>query len=88
MLKCLLPISPEHAKTLKQQGETGPGYHVVSVELTDGRFFEQVVVSPSASAANASGFLSLGSREPVTLPDRGSSFRFVQFREHASPQGS
>ena len=45
MVKCLLPISPEHAKSLKQQVETGPGYHVVSVELTDGSFFEQVVVS-------------------------------------------
>ena len=45
MVECLLPISPEHAKSLKQQVETGPGYHVVSVELKDGRFFEQVVVS-------------------------------------------
>ena len=45
MVKCLLPRSPEHAKSLKQEVETGPGYQVVSVELTDGRFFEQVIVS-------------------------------------------
>ena len=45
MVKCLLPISPEHAQCLKQEVETGPGYHVVSVELKDGRFFEQIVVS-------------------------------------------
>jgi len=44
-MKCLSPISPEHLNSLKQQKETGPGYHVVSVELKDGSFFEQVVVS-------------------------------------------
>jgi len=45
MMKYLVPISPENVNTLKQESETGPGYHVVSVELKDGRYFEQVVVS-------------------------------------------
>jgi hypothetical protein len=44
-MKCLVPISLENVNNLKQQSETGPGYHVVSVELRDGRYFEQVVVS-------------------------------------------
>jgi hypothetical protein len=44
-MKCLAPISPEHVSGLKQQSETGPSYHVVSVELKDSRLFEQVVIS-------------------------------------------
>ena len=44
-MKCLVPIPSGCVDHLKRTKETGIGYHVVSVELNDGRFFEQVVVS-------------------------------------------
>ena len=44
-MKCLVPIPSGCVDRLKQAKETGIGYQVVSVELNDGRFFEQVVVS-------------------------------------------
>jgi hypothetical protein len=44
-MKCLVPIPPETATDLKQQRQTGLGYQVVSVQLKDGRSFDQVVVS-------------------------------------------
>src|SRR5262249_48944485 len=44
-MPCLVPISPETLNMLKLERETGPGYHVVSVELNDGKLFEQVVIS-------------------------------------------
>jgi hypothetical protein len=44
-MKCLFPIPPETAADLKRQNETGLGYQVVSVQLTDGRSFDQVVAS-------------------------------------------
>jgi len=44
-MKCLVPLPPETAGTLKKQRETGFGYQVVAVELIDGRHFDQVVVS-------------------------------------------
>ena len=44
-MKCLVPIPLETAAGLKQQKETGLGYQVVSVQLKDGRNFEQVVAS-------------------------------------------
>jgi hypothetical protein len=43
--KCLVPIPSEFAGDLKQAEETGIGYQVVSVELKDGRSFDQVVTS-------------------------------------------
>jgi hypothetical protein len=44
-MKTLVPIPPETATDLKQQRETGLGYQVVSVQLKDGRSFDQVVAS-------------------------------------------
>jgi len=44
-MKCLVPIPPETIGGLKSEGETGPGYQIVSVELKDGRRFDQVVLS-------------------------------------------
>jgi hypothetical protein len=44
-MKCLVPIPSGCVDQLKRAKETGIGYQVVSVELNDGRFFEQVVVS-------------------------------------------
>jgi len=44
-MKCLVPIPPGTAYDLKQQKETGLGYQVVSVQLKDGRSFDQVVAS-------------------------------------------
>jgi len=44
-MSCLVPIPSGCVDHLKRATETGIGYQVVSVELNDGRFFEQVVVS-------------------------------------------
>jgi len=44
-MKCLVPIPPESATSLKREKETGPGYQIVSVVLKDGTRFEQVVAS-------------------------------------------
>ena len=44
-MKSLFPIPEECLDDLKQGTETGIGYQVVSVELRDGRCFNQVVVS-------------------------------------------
>jgi hypothetical protein len=44
-MKCLVPIPNELAGSLKKAKETGIGYQVVSVELIDGRRFEQVLTS-------------------------------------------
>ena len=44
-MKCLVPIPKELAENLKKANETGIGYQVVSVELIDGRQFEQVLAS-------------------------------------------
>jgi hypothetical protein len=45
MTKCLLPIPRELAESLKHTEETGIGYQVISVELVDGRRFDQVLAS-------------------------------------------
>ena len=44
-MKRLVQIPPETAKDLKNATQTGPGYQIVSVELTDGRTFDPAVVS-------------------------------------------
>jgi len=44
-MKRLVPISSEFVEQLKRATETGIGYQVVSVELKDGRTFDQVVTS-------------------------------------------
>jgi hypothetical protein len=44
-MKCLFPIPKECLARLKHVAEAGIGYHIVSVELKDGRNFDQVVVS-------------------------------------------
>jgi hypothetical protein len=44
-MKRLVPIPGGCVDRLKQATETGIGYQVVSVELKDGRFFDQVVAS-------------------------------------------
>lgn len=46
-MKRLVPIPSGFAEALKHAGETGIGYQVVSVELRDGRLFDQVVASES-----------------------------------------
>lgn len=44
-MRCLHPIPKECLAQLQQAGETGIGYQIVSVELKDGRYFDQAVVS-------------------------------------------
>lgn len=44
-MKCLVPIPSRFVDLLKQAKETGIGYQVVSVELKDGRSFDQVATS-------------------------------------------
>jgi hypothetical protein len=44
-MKRLVPIPSSLVDHLKRAGETGIGYQVVSVELQDGRKFDQVVTS-------------------------------------------
>lgn len=44
-MNCLHPIPKECQALLKQAAETGIGYQIVSVELSNGRSFDQVVVS-------------------------------------------
>ncbi|HET9993808.1 MAG TPA: hypothetical protein VFQ18_00255 [Candidatus Acidoferrum sp.] len=44
-MKCLFPIPEACLHHLKSAAETGIGYQMVSVELKDGRCFDQVVVS-------------------------------------------
>lgn len=44
-MRCLVPIPRESVEQLKREKETGIGYHAVSVDLKDGRHFDQVVAS-------------------------------------------
>jgi len=44
-MKCLYPIPGAWLHDLKQSGETGIGYQVISVELKNGKCFDQVVAS-------------------------------------------
>lgn len=44
-MKCLFPIPEACLDELKRSAETGIGYQIVSVQLKDGRIFDQVVVS-------------------------------------------
>jgi hypothetical protein len=44
-MKCIAPIPSRLLDHLKRSGETGIGYQVVSVELRDGRSFDQVATS-------------------------------------------
>jgi len=44
-MKRLVPIPSGCVDHLDRVTETGIGYHVVAVELKDGRFFEQVIAS-------------------------------------------
>jgi hypothetical protein len=44
-MKCLYPIPEKCRDELKRGAETGIGYQIVSVELKDGRRFDQVVAS-------------------------------------------
>lgn len=44
-MKCLVPIPSGCVDHLTRVTETGIGYQIVSVELKDGRSFDQVVAS-------------------------------------------
>ena len=44
-MRRIVPIPSSFVDHLKRAGETGIGYQVVSVELRDGRNFDQVVTS-------------------------------------------
>jgi len=44
-MKCLYPVPQDCLDDLKRGEETGIGYLVISVELKDGRCFDQVVAS-------------------------------------------
>jgi hypothetical protein len=44
-MKCLFPIPQACLDHLTRGGETGIGYQVISVELKDGRCFDQVIAS-------------------------------------------
>ena len=50
-MKCLVYIPARLVDSLKSTKETGFGYKVVSVELKDGRRFEQVAVSEGCIVA-------------------------------------
>jgi hypothetical protein len=57
-MKCVVPVPPETVEVLKRERETGPGYQIVSVELKDGRRFDQVVASEGCVIA-VHGYLEL-----------------------------
>jgi len=44
-MNCLYPIPKACLDNLKQGGETGIGYQVISVELKNGKRFDQVIAS-------------------------------------------
>lgn len=44
-MRCLFPIPEACLDQLTRSEETGIGYQIVSVQLKDGRCFDQVVVS-------------------------------------------
>jgi hypothetical protein len=44
-VKRLVPVPPDSVDHLKRSKETGIGYQAVSVELKDGRCFDQAVAS-------------------------------------------
>jgi hypothetical protein len=44
-MKKLVPVPGSFVEQLKEAKETGIGYHVVSVDLKDGRHFDQVATS-------------------------------------------
>jgi hypothetical protein len=44
-MNSLFPVPQQCLAHLKQAGETGVGYQIVSVALKDGKCFDQVVVS-------------------------------------------
>jgi len=44
-MKCLYPIPQDCLHDLKLGRETGIGYQIISVELKDGRRFDQVAAS-------------------------------------------
>ena len=44
-MNCLFPVPQECLAHLRRAAQTGPGYQIVSVELKDGRRFDQSVVS-------------------------------------------
>jgi hypothetical protein len=44
-MKCLFPVPQECLAHLREAPQTGVGYQIVSVELKDGRRFDQAVVS-------------------------------------------
>jgi hypothetical protein len=83
-MKCLAPISPEHLNSLKRQKQTGPGYHVVSVELRDGHFFEQVVVSEGCIIA-VRGYTEIPF-EAREIADTKVNHRYWNFRDHRRPK--
>jgi hypothetical protein len=44
-MKRLVTIPLNSAKRLEEEGKAGPGYHIVSVRLKDGRYFDPAVAS-------------------------------------------
>jgi hypothetical protein len=44
-MKHIVPIPSQFVDQLKREEETGIGYQIVSVELKDGRYFDQVATS-------------------------------------------
>jgi hypothetical protein len=49
-MKCRVPTPPETIGNLRNEKRTGPGYQIVSVELKDGRHFDQAVASEGCIA--------------------------------------
>jgi hypothetical protein len=45
MKKQLIPVPEKNVDNLKRDKETGMGYQVVSVDLLDGRHFDQAIAS-------------------------------------------
>jgi hypothetical protein len=58
-----IPLSPRWASYLMSLPETGMGYQVVSVFLTDGRKFDQVVID-SGHITRVRGYKEIPFEEP------------------------
>jgi hypothetical protein len=79
-VKRLVPIPSRFVDHLKQTGETGIGYQVVSVVLKDGRSFDQVATS-EGYIIEVRGYkeIPFGSEdvESVSVNHKGWNFRDV-----------
>jgi hypothetical protein len=88
-MKCLVPIPPESATSLKREKETEPGYQIVSVVLKDGTRFEQVVASEGCIIA-VRGFTEVpfASSEVATVQVNHKRWNFTRWSDARKPKKS